>query len=310
MYLNKLVLHIYNFQKEKGEKRPLYDFIREVNPIALSTCMRHIYVFDQSQLEGRQDILNKLLLFLENPREHQAKIKYEYLSGVDAYSFLLLWSIGALNKNKPLDDHRVLASIRQTCFKYETTGSVKKETAYEVNKKFLNHFLLDAKRMHQALLVNLEALKEESRGENTLIIEKFKLACHQCAEIRNNEFLDSLPLFDYSYFLLDKSVLLEKIQQNLREVKDKLSTKLSENRPKKQKNILSFFPNNLEMEKEKQEKIKIKISNLDSLIIKAQSYLVSKAEEVEIDKDNFFLFKSTTDMQKTESELVEYSMVV
>ncbi|WP_131782407.1 hypothetical protein [Legionella gresilensis] len=309
MYLNKLVLHLYNFQKEKGEKSPLDDFIREVNPIVLSTCMRHIYVFDESQLEGRQPILNKLLLSLKNPREYQAKIEYDYLSGIEAYSFLLLWSIGALNKNKPLDDHRVLDSIRKICLEYEKTGSVKKKVTYEINKKFLNHFLLDAKRMHQVLLDKLKVLKEESHGENAPIIEKFKLASYKCAQVRNSSFLDSLPLFNYSYFLLDEAELFVKIEQNLQEVRGKLSTKLLENRPKKQKKILSFFSDDPDADKETQEKIKIKMSNLDSLILKVRAGVVNTEEKIEVDKGNFLLFKEANDVQKTEPELFSCGVV-
>ncbi|MGQ3889815.1 hypothetical protein ACQUW5_12390 [Legionella sp. CNM-1927-20] len=292
MRLNKLVLHLYNFQKEKGCRSPLDDFICNVNPIVLSTCMRHIYVFDQSQLEGQQDVLNKLLTFLETPREYQTKIEYDYLSGIEAYSFLLLWSIGALNKNKPLDDHRVLDSIRKVCLEYERSSSGKKKMTYQVNKKFLNAFLLDAKRMHQALLDNLDILKEESQGETAPIIKKFKHASKQCAQMRDNDFLDNLPVFNYSYFLLEESELFLKIQQNLEEVKDNLQVELSGNHPKKEKKALSFFSNSLEAEKTKREKIKIKISNLDTLILKAKSSLANDA-----DNSSSLPFKSTNDLK-------------
>ena len=135
MRLTRLVLHLYHFTKEKGGNCPLDDFIRDINPIILSTCMRHIYVFDESQVKEHPETLKKLLTYLDTPRQHQSPIKYDYLNnGVAAYSFLLLWSIGALNKDKVLQDDRVLNAIRKTYLQYEQAKAGKKYTAFVKNK--------------------------------------------------------------------------------------------------------------------------------------------------------------------------------
>ncbi|WP_419419210.1 hypothetical protein ACNVED_11790 [Legionella sp. D16C41] len=275
MRLNKLVLHCYNLQKEKGVRNPLDDFIRDVNPIILSTCMRHIYVFDPSQIEASS--LEDLLSFLDKPRLHQAKIQYDCLEGIEGYSFLLMWAIGALNKNKFLEDHRVLEALRKTCRDYEGKHSGKKKESYQINKKFLNALLLDANRLHKVLLTDF-TIKDKSIQEKLAISEQFKAACDQCAEMRDKNFLDNLPLFDYRHFFSKRFDLLLAIKQALEGAKENLNHKLMQKNAKKDKQSLRFFSKDLDNPHSQQEQIELKISNLEKLLLNLDSLIQESAE--------------------------------
>ncbi|STX29691.1 Uncharacterised protein [Legionella beliardensis] len=277
MRLVCLVLHLDHFNKDKGGRCPLDNFIRDINPIILSTCMRHIYVFDENQVNNYPETLEKLITYLNTPRQHHSPIKYNYLNnGVDAYSFLLLWSIGALNKDKLLQDDRVLNAIRKTYQQYEQAKEGKKQSAFNKNKEFLNCFLLDAKRMHKALIdfISVDALKEKTPTEKEEIVAQFKEACHKCAEARDSGLLDHLIKFNYTNFLLDSDSLKEMILDNLHAAEESLQHKLEE-KNKSPSRLITFFANEELREEqedlprkdeESRQQIALRIADLNTLI--------------------------------------------
>lgn len=186
------VLHIYQYNKASGQHCPLVQFIKEVSPLIVSTCMRHIYIFTAKQLENKEESLTNLLHHLKNPGEHQIKSTYDYLEGKEAYTFLLYWVLGGLNPKKPFNDVRILGSLREALYKAESGNSVSKKATWESNKLFAICLRKDSKNLIEWV---------QTLPENMTYPEKeqfIKAVCTRCTWAAEEGLLALFGNFDYS----------------------------------------------------------------------------------------------------------------
>ncbi len=238
MLLSNLeILHIYEYQKVSGARDFLESFRREANPIELSTCMRHIYLFNQLQKPAEMDSLTQLLHYLKTPQKYQLSPEHHYLQGEKAYSFLLYWVVGGLHPKKPFDDDRLLGQFRDIYTKYKVSNSPRLKEIYNKNQEIMDLFMIDAKRMHNALLTIKDRPLEEKK-------HLFKQACDNCSWARNNDFLEGISELDYTHFF-DEETMKSYLSEKLTFIENKLATSLESIKLKKQclnKNATVFSP--------------------------------------------------------------------
>ena len=202
------LLHIYAFSKPKGERCPLRRFNQVVNPLAISTCMRHIYVYSDAQLEGKEESLNSLIGKLNDPGQHQALNKYDHLKGREAYAFLLYWVVGGLNNKSPFNDLRILGDLRKTLHTIEHSNKKSNINAWFHNKEVANSFRRDSKYLLD-WVKNLPS--ELELDEKKVIVMN---ACRNCAWAREEGLFDLLTQFDYENFV-DDGLMMEHISEQL-----------------------------------------------------------------------------------------------
>jgi hypothetical protein len=189
---NMKVLHIYRFSSPKGARSPLDIFCESVTPIKLSTCMRIIFVFNETQLLGTT-ALDDLLTYLQNPPPYQSKFVHQLLECVDAYAFLLYWTTGGLHPTLTFNDPRLLGQIRCIIESYARLTQGKRKQSYDINKDVLNSLLVDMKQIHLLLLSH----KDRERDE---LSKLFDTVCKHCAWARYERILAFLHKFDYADF--------------------------------------------------------------------------------------------------------------
>lgn len=209
------VLHIYSYSKPKGKPCLLRKFIEEINPLMVSTCMRHIYIFSSSQLEAHEAHLEELKTQLTNPGEHQARSEYDHLRGEDAYAWLLYWVIGGYNKKKLFDDPRILGDLRATLRKYEISHKSAWCTAWSSNKEIVIALRTDGKYLLEWVKHLPPKLKNEEK------IEMLREACALCTQLRKQGLLPFLTGFDYSS-LTSETRMWEAIEEKLDDMENKL----------------------------------------------------------------------------------------
>lgn len=146
-FSNLHIVHLYDYQKPEEGQCPLELFVKSVNPVALSTCMRHIYIFTSAQLTGKEQVFDNVITQIQTPQPHKKTAFCEYLQGEQAYQFLLFWSIGGLNKNKLFADERILGDLRKSCTQYEKSNSTKKQKAWKENKTVMLALEMDSKNL-------------------------------------------------------------------------------------------------------------------------------------------------------------------
>ncbi|STY29529.1 Uncharacterised protein [Legionella wadsworthii] len=194
------LLHLYNYQKVKGEQCPLELFKRKINPIELSTCMRHLYLFNESQFEPHAEEFKLTLEQLKTPRLHQKPIEFDALQGAQVYQFLLYWVIGGLNNKKPFDDERILGSVRAICRNYELSlSSIKRET-WEQNQPVILALLSDAKH-----LLKLTKMVKLPLEEKKALLKK---VCERCTWVRDLGFFEITPNIDYRAFIDQEDMMV------------------------------------------------------------------------------------------------------
>lgn len=217
------IIHIYNYIKESGTINPIDMFIKETTPIILSTCMRHIYLFQNEQV-GIENKCQLLVSSLQNA-PNERKCAFDDLQGSEAYAFLLYWSISALHPKIPFADDRLLGQLRNSIGSYSKTTSKKKADSYSINQKILNALLVDAKNIHKLLIEHHDISLEEKKG-------LFKTICANCSFARGNGFLDNIHTLDYSIFR-DKDVMVIELEKYLNDTEEKCNKdlkKISEQR--------------------------------------------------------------------------------
>lgn len=193
--LDKLtVLHLYNYSKPKGKASSLKRFTQQVNPLVLSTCMRHIYLFPTLDEITKQKALDPLLETLNTPFKGQSLYHYDYLKGKEAYAFLLYWAVGGLNHKNRFNDLRILGDLRKILHAEEQSLRQTSKDAWQDNKETALALRLDAK----LLLGGMAAMSNEwDEEEQAYFIKK---ACQQCAWARDIGLLDLLPNINYNVF--------------------------------------------------------------------------------------------------------------
>ncbi len=209
MKLDELhILHIYSYSKPEGEPCLLKRFVQKVNPLAVSTCMRHIYIFSSPQLEAHKTHFEELERQLTNPRKHQARSEYEHIRGEEAYAWLLYWVIGGYNKKKPFDDPRILGDLRATLRSYEISNKRAWSAAWFHNKEIAIALRMDGKHLVEWVkLLPQELSSEEKSG-------MLREACYRCTQLRTRGLLPFLTGFDYSS-LSSETIMREAIEKQL-----------------------------------------------------------------------------------------------
>lgn len=208
------VLHIYHYSKPKGSRCPLKQFTRNTSPLAVSTCMRHIYIFSESQFKSNQPHLNTLTDKLENPEQYQAKSDYDLFHGEEAYAFLLFWIIGGCNPKNPFNDPRILGDLRNTLFKYEHSKNKNAINAWNENKQIANALRVDGKR----LLEWVSNLPPDLSYEDKLSLAK--IVCKNCAWLRKTGLLTYVIHVDYST-LINQEEMVAHIKEQLDDMEEK-----------------------------------------------------------------------------------------
>jgi len=209
MSTNELnLLHIYAYSKPKGERCPLRTFNQSVNPLAISTCMRHVYIYTDAQLEGKEGILSNLIGKLKDPGKHQAPSKYEHLKGSEAYALLLYWVVGGLNNKNPFHDLRILGDLRKTLHTIEHSKKKSNITSWLHNKEVANSLRRDGKNLLD-WVKNLPKDLELDKNKDVVMN-----ACRNCAWAREEGLLDFMTQFDYENFV-DSITMKEHISEML-----------------------------------------------------------------------------------------------
>lgn len=165
------VLHLKNYNNHEGESNPLADFRETVKPFAPMTCTRHVYIY----FDTNEGTIDDLLSFLRDHTSH-----CEYMSGVEAYGFLLRWFIGAESKKIKGNDHFVLGKVRDDWTSFCSITDVPVEMTVMLSQLFK-----DARNIRsrvQSVPLNPDAIRE------TLI----RMA-KNCTESRN---LGQSPAYD------------------------------------------------------------------------------------------------------------------
>ncbi|CEK09534.1 hypothetical protein [Legionella hackeliae] len=215
-----LLLHIYDYQKPVGATCPLELLKKGANPLLLSTCMRHFYLFSSEQLGENKSLPEVIMNTIHTPTAHQKIPLCELFRGRKAYEILLFWSIAGLNPKKPFDDERILGDLRKICTGYEKTPSPIKQEAWRYNKKIMLGLLTDAKHLLE-LTKQLSGIPLQDR--KSLLIT----ACTNCAWARDNGFMPFLSFSDYDIFL-DRNKMIAHLTELLEGRKEKAHEKLRE----------------------------------------------------------------------------------
>ncbi|PWY55641.1 hypothetical protein DGG96_11090 [Legionella qingyii] len=257
------LLHVYDYQKPKEEQCPLDLFRTRINPIEFSTCMRHLYLFTAVQVGEHDEFYNQTLLNLRKPRLHQKLPHTDALEGTEAYSFLLFWAIGGLNKKKPFNDERILGDLRRICRSYEVSTSPYKKESWKQNQAVAQALLTDVKYLLK--LTKFEMPLEEK-------IERLKKVCDHCTWVRENGFFDITQKIDYASFL-DKKEMYVHLYGVLEIARKKLDTELDKISLDKT-SLLFLFSNSADR---LQEKIR-QIEQLQTLLTNEEPSLVHNDE--------------------------------
>ncbi|KTD23752.1 Uncharacterised protein [Legionella lansingensis] len=219
MILSSLyVLHVYDYQKREGAQCPIQRLIKEVNPVVLSTCMRHIYVFSEQQVAEKKELLPEIVRTLQTPVLHQKTPHCELLQGNEAYQFLLFWIIAGLNSKKPFADERILADVRKKCRSYESTTSQQKINAWSVNKIVMLALLTDGKHL-------LNVTKKLDEEQHKVKERQLRSACENCTWAREKGFMPLLSTIDYKVFP-EREKMLTHLQEILMLKETKIRQKL------------------------------------------------------------------------------------
>lgn len=165
------VLHIKNYNNHEGENNPLAEFRKNVRPFAPMTCARHVYIF----FDDREGTINGLLSFLNKHATH-----CEYLSGIEAYDFLLRWFIGAESRKIKGNDHFVLGKIREDW----TSFCKQMDVAVEMIN-MLSQLFKDAKNIRSR--IQSSTLNPDSIRETLILMAK------NCTKSRS---LGQTPAYD------------------------------------------------------------------------------------------------------------------
>ncbi|CAM2946641.1 Uncharacterised protein [Legionella steigerwaltii] len=211
------LLHLTEYLKPKGEQCPLDQFRKTINPIEISTCMRHLYLFTTQQVEPHGEHYNQTLLKLKQPRLHEKLPQIDALEGIEAYQFLLFWVIGGLNKKKPFNDERILGDLRKICRSYEVSPSSSKRETWKQNQATMQALLVDAKYLLRETKQIELAIEEKKKNLNK--------ACYHCAWAREQGFFEITPSIDYSCFLDEKRMithLYERLEASRKKTKAEL----------------------------------------------------------------------------------------
>lgn len=205
---------MYSYSKPKGKKSLLKTFISAVKPLAVATCMRHLYIFNNEQLQGATKHLTNLQLEFDNPPLHHAKTEYQILDGAEAYTFLLYWLVGGLNKKNPFDDIRILGDLRKILYSVEHGKGSNTQKTWLHNKEVGNALRQDGKR----LLKWVQSLPKEMAidKKEALVMQ----ACTNCTWARQQGLLEFIVKFDYSY-LASKELMMQYIDTQLKVISEK-----------------------------------------------------------------------------------------
>jgi len=166
--------------------------------------MRHVYIYTDAQLEGKEERLSNLIGKLKDPGKHQAPSKYEHLKGSEAYALLLYWVVGGLNNKNPFNDLRILGDLRKTLHTIEHSNKKSNITSWLHNKEVSNPLRRDGKH----LLIWVKNLPKDLRlDEKKDVVMN---ACINCAWAREEGLLDLLTQFNYENFV-DRSLMMEQL---------------------------------------------------------------------------------------------------
>lgn len=132
------VLHIKSYNNQGNSENPLSSFKIVVNPFSPMTCARHVYLFT----DPKDYDISSLHTYLT---EHSSKC--EWLTGTQAYDFLLRWAVGAESHKLKNNDHLVLGKIREEWSEYIHSGTVVDVTLI----KIMQILLEDARHIRHAI---------------------------------------------------------------------------------------------------------------------------------------------------------------
>ena len=146
------VLHIQSYNNQGNEQNPM-------------TCARHVYIFTESteyDIKGLQTYV-----------EAHSK-KCEWLTGIEAYGFLLRWAVGAESHKLKSNDHFVLGDIRDA-WKYHTATNKAIDTTLI---KLIQILLEDARHIRHAI----QGAKVTDNAFKELLIRM----CQNCLDSRKS----------------------------------------------------------------------------------------------------------------------------
>lgn len=159
------VLHIQFIDHKGVEDNPLHLFQSEINPFPAMTCSRHVYAFT-SHFEGREA--------LEAYTTAHSK-KSEWLSGKDAYLFLLRWAVGAESSKIQNNDHFVLGQVRESWDYFKPSNSDKNQDLIHIMPMLFE----DASNIRRLI----QAPQFAKQNVKDLLV----LMCENCASSRQRE---------------------------------------------------------------------------------------------------------------------------
>lgn len=238
---NLYVVHVYNYIKPKGQTDLLTPIEKHCHAVKLSTCMRHIYVFnaeilssdDTEKAEKAKSACRDLESFVQLNDQYSSTTILEFYQGENAYSFLLFWMSAGLNPKKMFDDHRILGDVRAVWTALNKSTSLRNQLLVEEYKYFFNDLFIDVigllKLVDQFIEMNQETWRDELLvGEAKKLKHEYakelKTACDHCAWTRVNGFLSFIANLDYASFL--NNTFLQEIKLKTEYTKSTLEKKL------------------------------------------------------------------------------------
>lgn len=265
------LLHLVNYQKVKGEHCPIELFKRTINPMELSTCMRHLYLFNADQVGSHTDDYKHTLEKLQKPRLHQTPIQFEAMEANEAYQFLLFWVIGGLNNKKPFDDERILGQVRKISRIYELSPSPYKRETWKQNQAVIQALLTDSKN-----LLKLTKMIELPLEEKKSLLKK---VCERCTWVREQGFFEITTNINYATFVDQKSMMLHlyNVLKSARERIDLEFSKISSDK----KSLCFLFSSSVEKLRDKLKNIEL----LQEILIREEPAL-KKTDELKISDGN------------------------
>lgn len=157
-------LHLHEYRRDKSSTKsdPLKLFRKHYKPLALSTCMRHVYLLRQDEIAA---VNNKQKKFKIKPIIAGIKTnatQFQYLTGFEAYHFCLQWAAGGFGKLEG-NDHFVLSEIR-TCWQaaLKSPRTLLNRSYAKRFASIMNSLLMDASKIRHAVQTFHLAGKEDA----------------------------------------------------------------------------------------------------------------------------------------------------
>ncbi len=179
------VVHLQEYSKVPEQRCPVKQFVSKVKPFSASTCSRHVYLFTASQAG-------------DYPTQELTKINArtaQYLTGGNAYFFVLCWLVGVESHKLNHNDHFVLGKVREV-WTHFSENKAAKAAPY---KSIMDLLFQDAGAIRKIIQAEQEAKNLPTDEEYVQWVKRMCANCTQAREQKMNPDYDSLHMKEENY---------------------------------------------------------------------------------------------------------------